>query len=755
MTRLGLHLMLHSGRAAIVRLVITAAAVAVGVALLLSTFALYHGYQTTIDRPCWSCTGGTGAPIADTGPGGEAPPLSTEPAPGAALWNFTQDFFRGRLIERADIAALGANAPTVPGLTRTPAAGEYMASPALADLISTVPAIELGDRFPGRLAGTIGPEGLSGPDALAIVVGHDSADLANNPNTTRITAIQTAPRRLGDITIYRFGFALGAVALLVPMLVLIGTATRLAAARREERFAAMRLVGATPRQIGVIAGVEAGSGALLGAVLGIIASVLLQPLVARIPITGARFFPQYVDATALGYGAVLIGIPVAATAAALLALRRVQISPLGVRQRITPPPPRAWRVAPLLIGLVLFVTPLSVGNPQEPSIGLAVLGLALTMIGLVIGGSWLTMQASRLLGRMRPGAASVLAARRMADEPRATFRAVSGVVLAVFVGTLLASAVPAALAAETAPDVAALQHVLRLPLLGPSRLGGAAAAHLLDDLRNAGASASLPIYEAEPPSGAAGASGPPTGILACDQLTRYRALGTCPPGVTAVEFDIMPLLTGNAAYLSEHLPLVSASSHPYSGSLTGLPVRIVLATVDTPTLLERVRTTLAVDLPSLTSGSGFAVQTFGEVAQVRADVYTEIANVVLLIVGLTLIVAGCSLTIATGGGVLDRKRPFTLLRVSGSPLGVLRRVVLLESMLPLLSAAVIAALAGLVCSIPVNRILTAGRTPTALHWPESDYYFTVGVGLLAALAVVTAALPLLNRVTRPDTVRFE
>ena len=35
-----------------------------------------------------------------------------------------------------------------------------------------------------------------------------------------------------------------APALLMPVLIFIGTATRLSAARREQRFAAMRLVGA-------------------------------------------------------------------------------------------------------------------------------------------------------------------------------------------------------------------------------------------------------------------------------------------------------------------------------------------------------------------------------------------------------------------------------------------------------------------------------------------------------------------------------
>jgi hypothetical protein len=44
-------------------------------------------------------------------------------------------------------------------------------------------------------------------------------------------------------------------------------------------------------------------------------------------------------------------VPVFAAIAARLALHRVNISPLGVARRVTPEPPRAWRVVPLLAGL--------------------------------------------------------------------------------------------------------------------------------------------------------------------------------------------------------------------------------------------------------------------------------------------------------------------------------------------------------------------------------------------------------------------
>src|SRR6201993_4345227 len=129
MFRLGLQLALHSGREALVRLLITAAAVAVGVALLLSVLAEFHAYQTNANQPCWSCTQGASVP-------------ATLPSHGE-LWNNSVDFYQGQTINRLDVAALGPNAAVPPGITQLPPAGVYYASPALAALLKTVPADEL------------------------------------------------------------------------------------------------------------------------------------------------------------------------------------------------------------------------------------------------------------------------------------------------------------------------------------------------------------------------------------------------------------------------------------------------------------------------------------------------------------------------------------------------------------------------------------------------------------------------------------
>ncbi|MET8052886.1 hypothetical protein ABZU75_35345 [Streptosporangium sp. NPDC005286] len=99
---------------------------------------------------------------------------------------------------------------------------------------------------------------------------------------------------------------------------------------------------------------------------------------------------------------------------------------------------------PLLAGLGLFAGPVH-RNGKEPDALLAGAGLALIMVGLVLAGPWLTMRAARLAARLTRSAVTLLAAQRMAADPKAAFRAVSGLVLAVFIGTAIAGLVPAVL----------------------------------------------------------------------------------------------------------------------------------------------------------------------------------------------------------------------------------------------------------------------------------------------------------------------
>ena len=128
---------------------------------------------------------------------------------------------------------------------------------------------------------------------------------------------------------------------------------------------------------------------------------LLRVPVAGIPFIGAPFFPAELTLSLLDILAVAIGVPVFAVLAARLALRRVNISPLGVARRATPKPPGAWRVLPLLAGLAELGFWTVHGHPAAVpgQIQAFVSSFALILVGLFIAGPWLTMAAARAMAR--------------------------------------------------------------------------------------------------------------------------------------------------------------------------------------------------------------------------------------------------------------------------------------------------------------------------------------------------------------------
>jgi hypothetical protein len=772
MLRLGLQLSLRSGREGLVRLLITAAAVAVGVALLLGVLAEFHAFQANANQPCWSCT--QGAPVPS------APPAHGE------LWNNSVDFYQGQTISRLDVAALGPNAPVPPGITQLPPAGDYYASPALAALIKTVPADQLGARFPGKLIGTIGQAGLSGSGDLAIYIGYTTAQLNKIPGTQWVTSIYSAPGQEVFSPFFRYAFGIGVLAVVFPMLVLISTATRLAADRREERFAALRLVGGTPGDIRIVATVEAVISAFLGAVLGTVIFLLVRPALAGASVVGTQYFESDLTPTVAGYVAMLVGVPIAAAAAALLSLRRVQISPLGVSRRATPKPPTFWRLIALVIGVGVFVYGLiittrnGIGAPAYP-------GLLLTMVGLVTAGPLLTAWAARLFGRASSGSSALLATRRLADNPKGAFRAVTGLMLAVFLGTMVGLLVPAANATESTPTAGALSNIL----IGQVGLPAATGQQLISGISAIPGATVYPLYELQLPGGASspsgnvkpGPNGKPGGApsgsvpagprgnggnvvspkayysnlvaVSCTSMRAIGALGHCAPGVTAVQASDNTMFDDNPTYDTK--PIVSATSQAFTGDLTTLPLQTVLVKVNSPATLEQVRTYLAVNAPPQVGGgygaSPTPPRTFGETLQIRLARATTFERIMYAAVALTLIVAGCSLAVSVGGGLVDRKRPFTLLRVSGTPVSVLSRVVLFEAAVPLVAATVVAA--AIAYGTSLMAFLRLAPAGTAIPQLGRDYYTIMGIGLVAAFGVITVTLPLLRRMTAPSTIRFE
>ena len=784
MIPLGLRLAVSGGREAITRLVILTIAVGLGVGLLLTAVAAINAVSTWNGRHAWFWTGSAWSPA---GPATGAAPL---------WWHPSNDTFDGQTIDRFDVAATGASSPVPPGISHDPGPGQYYASPALVALMRTTPANQLADRYPGHLAGTIGDAALPSPNSLVLIDGRTPAQLAHTPDSVRVTLIATtvvgnpgsnqsevnpqgltylpadggAPASATDIIL-----SVVALAILAPVLIFIGTATRLSAARREERFAAMRLVGATRKQVSLLAATESTVAATLGAAAGFGIFFLLRTPVAAIPFIGAPFFPSDLALSSFDVLVVAIGVPLAAAAAARLSLRRVHISPLGVARRATPKPPGAWRVVPLLAGLAelgfwtIHGHPASAGGQVQAFVS----SFTLIIAGLFIAGPWLTMAAARAMARWTSRPGTLLAACRLADDPRAAFRAVSGLVLALFITTVAVVAITT----QNAKDLTRFGSAAEANVLtdqvsqGPGNPGpgapgmragtagpgpAAPAAPLTTQLNGIHGVQGVLVVRADPrltiPGTfhdlGGGSTGPvPAGVVSCAQLATVPALGRCPAGAATAAFPAAgfngPLFGTDATAITWPAANLAATR------LDTLGVDAIdVATNGTVPAIEQARTLLenAREYPAISTPS-----TIGDlIAQDNAknSDYQQLANVVILV---SLPIAGCTLAAGIAAGLADRKRPFSLLRLTGARLATLRRVVALEGAVPLLSVAAVAI--GIGFGAAAMYASEAQQHPMVA--PGAAYYLLTAGGIVAALGIIAATFPLLKRMTGPEVARNE
>ncbi len=764
MIRLGLRLTLNGGKEAAVRLAIIVGAVALGVGLLLMVLAGMNGINAQNARSAWLNTGSLPGPGL-AGPGG-APsgPPGSSPVAGASnplWWQSSTDSFKNHTIDVVDVAATGPDSPVPPGISHLPGPGQFYASPALTKLLRSTPANELADRYPGTQIGTIGPAALPAPNSLIIVIGHTTAQMSALPGAGEIARINTSTRHISgangwDSNKLQVILAVGALALLFPVLIFIATATRLSAARREQRFAALRLVGATPRQVSVISAVESSVGGLAGAAVGFGVFFLLRPLLTRVDFTGLPFAHGDLSLNLTDIGLVIVGVPIAAAVAARVALRRVQISPLGVTRRETPPMPRAHRLLPLVAGIAELVYFVAVGTPKGTGAQILAYfsGCLLIMAGLVISGPWLTMFGSRLMASRAHRPAALLAGRRISDHPRAAFRAISGLIIALFATSVSVGIITTILGnAPSGTGTLGASTLIQqfgglvgrsVPVPGQTGLTEPVVSeHLLAELRSIPHVQGVTILYRS-------SNAQDTLLVSCAQLSHTPGIGRCPPGaiVAAVggSLDVNPFdVSGKRKTLAS--TLWPATPQAFAAQLAGLPVEaLVVQASRSSSAIEQARTTLELAFPVWNPP-----QTLNEINANSTRTITELQQMTNVVIAASLVIAGCSLAVSVTGGVNERKRPFSLLRLSGVPLGVLRKVVALEAVVPLLIISVLSAAMGfLAAGLFLNAQL--GYT---LRAPGLGYYALVGAGLLASLAIIAATLPLIQRITGPEVARNE
>ena len=232
-----------------------------------------------------------------------------------------------------------------------------------------------------------------------------------------------------------------ASALLVPSAVgLGGSAARLSLARREQDLATMRLVGGTSGQVGSVAVLDVVAQSLLGAVIGIGAHVAVTPALTRLDFGIAPFSAADLLMPLWAYPVLVLALVVLAAGSAGVSLMGVVLSPLGVARdsrvvRLSVMRLVIWGV--LIIGFVLFMNVgaalMGQSGGGAMAIVIVVLFVAAIVAGINVVGPFIVWVSALVLAKTAPFPSLMVGARRLAGDPRAGWRAVSGITFALVV----------------------------------------------------------------------------------------------------------------------------------------------------------------------------------------------------------------------------------------------------------------------------------------------------------------------------------
>ena len=712
------------------RLVGIAAGIAVGVALLLMLVGAYSGFGPRSERAV------TGSVVKSNVELKENSALGPGRA-GSAVMN---DHWRGSHYSILYVAGVAESGLTIPGASALPGPGQAVVSPRLKQMIDASPD-ELGGRY-GRVIGTISKEGLESPEAITAVVGTTAPKLAASGLDAKIVedfaGVDYAGRPYKAIAL------IGAVATLVPVLLLIAIVTDLGASQRAERFAALRLIGATPRRVAAVAAWETGAVAGVGALAGIALYFAAVPLAARIKVGAGRF---YNDDLLVSPGRIA-GIAVVTVAcAAAVAWRRTlhtDVGPLGQSREPAERPPRAAALLPLALGLgCLGCAVASARSGARPSTPLIVVGCLLTALGLIAAGPFVTRQLARVGMRRAGKASTVIAFNRIARFPKASFRTVSGMAVAVYTVTVFAVGVTAAAGVRTVTDGPG-----RLPTSIVAVFSGKAEDRAVERLREELANEPGVRAVAVGRLGGAGKVGAlGDRSAAADQKVILSSAQARALGVAGPQRSEYVALNIGAVLLNDPLDVEEAAG----GMQTRSDVRAIMVRTDgRPATVERVRTrALAGEIP-LSASPASRADLAAEGVLAPENQFAAIAYVGIVIAAL---LSAVSLTVSAISSVIQRRRAFGLMRLTGMPRAALRKVVSIEAIAPVAAVFLACLAAGAFTAWAV--VITASEGKRTVGSPSLGFYVVLAFCFALTACSTAATVKAAFRVTGEGSVRFE
>ena len=266
--------------------------------------------------------------------------------------------------------------------------------------------------------------------------------------------------RTGDLAfLYGVLSVLALILLAVPTATLGAAAARLSSRRRNDRLSTLRLLGATNAEVSAMAVGEASIVAFAGAAAGALAYGAALPLVGLLPFFGGPVGAGAVWAGWLVVAAVVAVVGVIATVSAAASLRRVRLTPLGVRRRTETPPRRTRTFVVSALGIVAVGVVAAQFGSIAPLLGpaaalgmlLALFAGALALVNLI--GTPLVAARGRSTARRARTASQLIAGRELAAHAATAWRRVSSIAMISFIAVVGGSGIAIADLAEAEPGV--------------------------------------------------------------------------------------------------------------------------------------------------------------------------------------------------------------------------------------------------------------------------------------------------------------
>ncbi|KOX01922.1 hypothetical protein ADL02_01665 [Streptomyces sp. NRRL WC-3723] len=681
---------------------------------------------------------------------------------------------RGRLVEPE-----GADALLPPGLDRYPRPGEMVVSPALERLLAEPGNGLLRARLDHPVVGEVNDSGLLGPGEYVFFLGgeHLETGVAGTRRLDHFGKVYPDKPLAPDLVLLT---VVGIVVLLTPVAVFIAAATRFGGEHRDRRLAALRLIGADRGMTARIAAGETLAGSLVGVAVGAALFAVGRRCVEMVDVQGLSVFAQDLTPDPALAAVVVVAVPCLSLVSAHLAMNKVVAEPLGVVRRSTVAKRRLWwRVALPLFGLLLLRTSLRDASEVQSTAGVltVVAGMLALLVGVTAVLPWLLERLTERAGGSGP-LSWQLAMRRLRSHSEAATRSVNGIVVAV-AGAIALQTLFTGISNGHTGDHRSTAQARSAPdtQVGVVRLVGADGEkpYVSQLARTPGVTQVVGFSEVQ-------VSEVPYGILQtvriadCAELRHLASVPTCSGGDAFLVVprngstdDTSEWKTGtrmrmDMSGLDWKVPRITATVGARPGNPQGaFPETMLLATPEAAGASAVAHATRVVSVAYRTSQEDvqehirtaaarlspqFQVDFPGERKEDTA--LGSIRRALLAGVAVVLLLIATSMLIGAVEQLRDQKRVMAMLVAVGAPRRTLSGSVLWQTALPVAIGMLVAGVVG--TALGGTLLHLVGRT-AVFDW--ISMLAMTGIGAGAVLLVTVLTLPTLRQVTRAEAIRHE